>query len=147
MAAIPTPRVTAPGTQVPPSPRRRSSASTPFNPHRRRTSSHSIYARNVLMSKLTLPGPHAQNSYLSNTEPPRPASAQPALPIPAPPKSVQQIKDSAAHHGDLKPLPLNAAHHHGHAIGKDGVGIALSDTPLPSHPGSPREYVTAPPSE
>ncbi|KAF1844505.1 bifunctional 6-phosphofructo-2-kinase/fructose-2,6-bisphosphate 2-phosphatase [Cucurbitaria berberidis CBS 394.84] len=133
--------------------RRRSSASsTPYDPNNRRSSTHSIYARNALMSKLTLPGPeHAQNKYLSNTSgPPRPVSAQPAVPTsttststttPLQPKSVQQIKDLAAQHADRKPLPLVAAlqNQHGLAIAKDGVGAALSDTPLPSHPNSPRD--------
>ncbi|KAJ4370010.1 6-phosphofructo-2-kinase [Neocucurbitaria cava] len=147
---MPTPVVTAPspapGAQFHHTHRRRSSASsTPYNPHNRRSSTHSIYARNALMSKLTLPGPeHAQNKYLSNTDPSRPLSAQPAIPTPAQPKSVQQIKDFAAQHGELKPLPLHTGHQHQHqhglAAAKDGVGIALSDTPAPSHPGSPREY-------
>ncbi|CAO2648660.1 Nn.00g079270.m01.CDS01 [Neocucurbitaria sp. VM-36] len=148
---MPAPIVTAPSP--PPSPgtqfcshRRRSSASsTPYNPNNRRSSTHSIYARNALMSKLTLPGPeHAQNKYLSNSEPPRPVSAQPAIPAPAQPKSVQQIKDFAAQHGELKPLALHTGHQHQHglAVAKDGVGAALSDTPAPSHPGSPRDTMT-----
>jgi 6-phosphofructo-2-kinase len=87
---------------------------------------------------------HAHNRFLSNSEPPRPASATAALPVSAPPKGVQDIKDFAARHGDLKPPPHSAAlplpHPASHAVGKDGVGIALSDTPLPSHPGSPHEY-------
>ncbi|OAL44858.1 bifunctional 6-phosphofructo-2-kinase/fructose-2,6-bisphosphate 2-phosphatase [Pyrenochaeta sp. DS3sAY3a] len=89
------------------------------------------------MSKLTAPGPDApQNKYLSNAAPPpRPISAQPAIPT-APPKSVQQIRDQAVLHGEIKPLSLSLA-----PMAKDGVGAALSDTPLPSHPSSPREYV------
>ncbi|KAF2023723.1 bifunctional 6-phosphofructo-2-kinase/fructose-2,6-bisphosphate 2-phosphatase [Setomelanomma holmii] len=88
---------------------------------------------------------HAQNKILSNAEPPRPHSTTGALPTPAPPKGVQDIKDFAARHGELKPPPYNATlpHPTGHAIRPDGVGIALSDTPAPSHPGSPREYENA----
>lgn len=134
--------MSAPGThaQLHLSHRRRSSASA--TPPNRRFSSHSIYARNLLMSKLTQPAPdHAQHTPLSTSAPAQSASAQPAVSV-APPKSVQAIKANASHYGQLKPLPLNALYpHHGHsAPAKDGVGHALSDTPLPSHPGSPREY-------
>jgi 6-phosphofructo-2-kinase len=94
------------------------------------------------MSNLRLPAlDHAHNKFLSNSEPPRPVSA---IPVSAPPKGVQDIKDFAARHGELKPplAPTSAAHAPalGHAISKDGVGIALSDTPAPSKPGSPQQY-------
>jgi 6-phosphofructo-2-kinase len=100
------------------------------------------------MSKLTLPPQeHAQHHLdLSTSEPTRSASALPAIPTSKPaPKSVQLVKDFASHYGELKPLPLNTVHynHHGLSTAKDGVGNALSDTPMPSHPGSPREYVEA----
>ncbi|KAF2016463.1 bifunctional 6-phosphofructo-2-kinase/fructose-2,6-bisphosphate 2-phosphatase [Aaosphaeria arxii CBS 175.79] len=45
------------------------------------------------------------------------------------------------HHSDVKgkPLPYVACHNgHGPAIAKDGVGAALTDTPMSSTPGSPR---------
>lgn len=131
--------------------RRRSSASTTSSP--RRTSQHSIFAKSVLMSKLTLPGPQHAHP-LSNGEPPRPVSAQPAIPsAPDPPADSTNApfaKDPALHHAELKPLPLvgaNHAHNHVHrqAIGKDGVGAALSDTPAPSQPGSPRMCVFSAP--
>ncbi|KAF2128738.1 bifunctional 6-phosphofructo-2-kinase/fructose-2,6-bisphosphate 2-phosphatase [Dothidotthia symphoricarpi CBS 119687] len=85
------------------------------------------------MSKLALPGPeHAQL-------PPRDGE-----PTPAPPKSVLAIKDFDARHGELRPPPaaLGPQHHHGHASSTKGVGVALSDTPVPSQPGSPRQNVT-----
>jgi len=53
-------------------------------------------------------------------------------------KSVQTLRDAALGlHRDAHHVP--AAHHLGLPVAKDGVGSALSDTPLPSHPGSPRE--------
>lgn len=91
------------------------------------------------MSKLTRStNDTADHTSPSDCEAPRLKSAKAAalpLTIPAPPKSVQDIKDFAARHGELKPPPAQ------HALSKDGVGTALSDTPLPSHPGSPKEYV------
>ncbi|KAJ4289537.1 6-phosphofructo-2-kinase [Kalmusia sp. IMI 367209] len=107
--------------------------STPTKSNPRRTSQHSIFAKNVLMSKLAFPAP--DNAILDG-EPPRPASALPALSTttkskPPPPRPNE--------HGDLKPLPYVQAHHGPRpAISKDGVGAALSDTPAPSQPGSPR---------
>jgi hypothetical protein len=74
----------------------------------------------------------AQNRFLSNSEPARAASAAPAYPTSAPPKSVQDIKDLAARHGELKPPPAIAGQLHAptsHATTRDGVGVALSDTP------------------
>ncbi|KAH9882728.1 hypothetical protein J1614_000093 [Plenodomus biglobosus] len=112
----------------------------------RRSSTLSIYARNLLMSKLAQPAQdHAHEAASDHS--PRESSSRPPIPT-APPKSVQAIRDSSLsqHHGQLKPLPLNAAHAHHHhlhqPVGKDGVGSALSDTPLPSQPGSPRDTLT-----
>jgi 6-phosphofructo-2-kinase len=154
--------MSAPKVAVPPElHHRRSSASTAtptpasFPPppssstaRRRRTSSHSIYARNVLMNRLAQQNhDHANHSTLSGaSQSLRPASAAPALPVAAPPKSVQEIKEFAARHGELKLPPTSAQSQHfghSHAPSRDGVGVALSDTPLPSHPGSPRECVNA----
>lgn len=72
------------------------------------------------------------------------APAAPAVPSAGPPKSVQAIRDLAAQRGELRPPPTSAAgvHHHSHATVKDGVGVALSDTPAPSQPGSPKGSVT-----
>jgi 6-phosphofructo-2-kinase len=122
-----------------------SSSSSASSTHNRRSSTHSVYARNVLMSNLRLSGlDHAQNRLPSNSNPAPPASA---LPVPAAPKGVQDIKDLAARNGELKPPPAHAhastAPALGHAASKDGVGIALSDTPAPSKPGSPQQYATA----
>jgi 6-phosphofructo-2-kinase len=99
------------------------------------------------MSNLKFNGTeHAQHRYLSNNEPARPASATPALVSTAPPpKGVQAIKDLAARNGELKPPPAAIGQTHApssHATTKDGVGVPLSDTPAPTQPSSPREYVT-----
>lgn len=76
-------------------------------------------------------------------EPPRPVSALPAPSTadktkPPPPKN-------AAEEGSLKPVPYVQAHHGPRPalspFSKDGVGAALSDTPAPSQPGSPRMSV------
>lgn len=102
----------------------------------RRTSTHSIYARAALMSNLKLNGiDSAQNRFLSN-------QSKPAAPVSAPPKSVQEIRDSAVRHGELKPPPSSSGLLQApgnHVTAKHGVGNALSDTPAPSNPGSPRE--------
>lgn len=125
------------------------SASSSFNsaPPTRRFSSHSTYARSV-MSKLTLPADNAQHQ-ISNTDndlTPRPVSAEPKFPAVAPAKNVQTLKERAQQNGQLKAVPNAVQQHHqnGHAVGNNGVGAALSDTPLPSVPGSPREYGEAP---
>ncbi|KAF2688768.1 bifunctional 6-phosphofructo-2-kinase/fructose-2,6-bisphosphate 2-phosphatase [Lentithecium fluviatile CBS 122367] len=121
------PIITGPTTHS----RRRSSASA--NPSPRRTTQHSVFAKNVLMNNIAYPAP--QHAPLA--DPPRPVSAQPALPTSNP--SVASAKDFVPHHGDLKPLSYVAASHgHRPAISKDGVGAALSDTPAPSQPSSPR---------
>ncbi|KAH9867721.1 hypothetical protein IAQ61_008316 [Plenodomus lingam] len=113
------------------------------------------------MSKLAQPGhdhaheeAHAQDNaqaQAASSDRPSPSSSTPTSTplLTAQPKSVQAIKESSQHHGQLKPLPLNAhcpghlrhpqhGHHH-QPVGKDGVGSALSDTPQPSQPGSPRD--------
>jgi 6-phosphofructo-2-kinase len=100
------------------------------------------------MSNLRFQGTQdAHSKFLTNThpDPVRPASAAPAVPpTAAPPKVVQDIKDLAARNGELKPPPASAGQTHPTSnVAKDGVGVALSDTPAPSNPGSPREYATA----
>jgi 6-phosphofructo-2-kinase len=69
---------------------------------------------------------------------------------PAPPRDVLESRDPAARNGDMRPLPHHPSPHTplSHTPAKDGVGIALTDTPAPSKPGSPREYVcmTLPPA-
>ena len=55
---------------------------------------------------------------------------------------MQAIKDLAAQRGELKPPSTSiGGAHHNHATVKDGVGVALSDTPAPSQPGSPKGSV------
>lgn len=102
------------------------------------------------MSKLTLPLDNAKqpNTNNDNDLTPRAASAEPKFPAVAPAKNVQALKESALQNGQLKavPNPVNQQHHNGSLVTKDGVGTALSDTPLPSVPGSPREY-GKPPSQ
>ncbi|KAF2878281.1 6-phosphofructo-2-kinase-domain-containing protein [Massariosphaeria phaeospora] len=118
-------------------PHRRRSSASQHNP--RRSSQHSIFARNVLMSKITLPAPQHPPPTFTN-EPPRPVSAQPSItPTNAPPHSVPPAKTSSAQHADLKPPPLPGARGtHGTVVANDGVGAALTDTPAPSTPASPR---------
>jgi 6-phosphofructo-2-kinase len=148
MEAVPTPTVTE-LVHHKHSHRRRSSASSNTSTPNRRFSSHSIYARSV-MSKLTLPLDNAKqpNTNNDNDLTPRAVSAEPKFPAVAPAKNVQALKESALQNGQLKavPNPVNQQHHNGSLVTKDGVGTALSDTPLPSVPGSPREY-GKPPSQ
>ena len=86
----------------------------------------------------------AHHASPANTPSATPTS-NPAVPSAGFPKSVQAVKDLAAHNGDLKPPPANPASsnnpaHHGSATSQGGVGVALSDTPAPSQPGSPKGY-------
>ncbi|KAF1938378.1 bifunctional 6-phosphofructo-2-kinase/fructose-2,6-bisphosphate 2-phosphatase [Clathrospora elynae] len=138
MATIPTPMVTELHNSN--SHRRRSSASS--TPPNRRSSTHSVYARSV-MSKLTLPPPeNAQHIHLDDDD----VTPRPTHPSGLP-KPVQAIKEFPAQHSDLRLPPRNPLQHqlhNGQAMAKDGVGVALSDTPLPSNPGTPREYGDAP---
>lgn len=127
-------------------PRRTSaSSSPPFSPPRRRFSSHSTFARSV-MGKLTLPLDNAQqpDTTIDNDLTPRPVSAEPKFPAVAPAKNVQALKERANQDGHLKavPNPVQQQHQNGHLSGNNGVGVALSDTPLPSVPGSPRDTLT-----
>ncbi|KAF5847667.1 hypothetical protein GGP41_008960 [Bipolaris sorokiniana] len=121
------------------------SSSPPFSPPRRRFSSHSTFARSV-MGKLTLPLDNAQqpDTTIDNDLTPRPVSAEPKFPAVAPAKNVQALKERANQDGHLKavPNPVQQQHQNGHLSGNNGVGVALSDTPLPSVPGSPRDTLT-----
>ncbi|KAF2003103.1 bifunctional 6-phosphofructo-2-kinase/fructose-2,6-bisphosphate 2-phosphatase [Amniculicola lignicola CBS 123094] len=116
--------------------RRRTSIPLSLSTTTRRSSQHSIYAKHVLMSRITLPE-QANLPPAPNGDAPRPAPARPATASAAigAPRSVPP-KDLAPHHADLRPPP--SALHHGQMPPKDGVGIALSDTPNSSMPGSPR---------
>jgi 6-phosphofructo-2-kinase len=95
------------------------------------------------MSSLNQTQDHAQPSNpTTNGVTPRSLPAQPTIPSAGPPKSVQAIKDLAAQRGELKPPPASVGGtHHSHVTAKDGVGVALSDTPAPSQPGSPKGSV------
>jgi 6-phosphofructo-2-kinase len=92
-----------------------------------------------------------ESSRDGTTEPSRqPTQQLPRQGASAPPKALQDVRDLAARHGELKPPPFAAGQTHPHphppnhaTPSHDGVGIAASDTPAPSHPNSPREYVTA----
>ncbi|XP_014555177.1 hypothetical protein COCVIDRAFT_17187 [Bipolaris victoriae FI3] len=149
MDALRTPMVTELARHKHHSHPRRTSASSspPFSPPRRRFSSHSTFARSV-MGKLTLPLDNAQqpDTTIDNDLTPRPVSAEPKFPAVAPAKNVQALKERANQDGHLKavPNPVQQHHQNGHLSGNNGVGVALSDTPLPSVPGSPREYGEAP---
>lgn len=119
----------------------------------RKQSQHSIFAKSVLMSRAS-PSRFESTGDTRNgsggevlppqivTNPPTPAatssptSAPSALPNP----SVQSAKaqDGVPVKTELKPIPAHVIGQHGHIVGKDGVGGALTDTPMPSAPGSPR---------
>ncbi|ORY02190.1 6-phosphofructo-2-kinase-domain-containing protein [Clohesyomyces aquaticus] len=66
--------------------------------------------------------------------------ARPPTSAPSPTEPAFKDKDSALHNsnGDLKSLSLLSSANHQTHIRKDGVGTALSDTPAPSAPCSPR---------
>ncbi|GME27023.1 6-phosphofructo-2-kinase 1 [Neofusicoccum parvum] len=109
----------------------------------RKQSSHSLVARSVLMNNTIPPyrldGP-AQNS--DHHHSPR------QLPVRPPPQSqsprIQHNASSRApgsldgHENDLKLPPSAAGAQLHHALAAYGVGHALSDTPMPTAPSSPR---------
>ncbi|OCK77336.1 bifunctional 6-phosphofructo-2-kinase/fructose-2,6-bisphosphate 2-phosphatase [Lepidopterella palustris CBS 459.81] len=53
------------------------------------------------------------------------------------PSIPSRIDSPHPHHTDLKPLPIVNGHNV-QSLGRNGVGVALSDTPAPSVPTSPR---------
>ncbi|CAI6328636.1 unnamed protein product [Periconia digitata] len=125
----------------PPLPARRRSSATPIRPLlASATSQHSIIAKNVLMSKINFPGSEHALHLDPEDSRPRPRSARP--PLPPKVSSLSSIGDRDPthhqHHADVKATPTISEHGHPHMIRKDGVGVALSDTPLPSRPASPR---------
>jgi 6-phosphofructo-2-kinase len=94
------------------------------------------------MNKINFPASEHAPHLSDEQQQPRPASAQPSIPsVPSAAAAARKLplsKDSAPH-ADLKSLPyVTAAAHHGLSVTKDGVGAALSDTPAPSAPGSPK---------
>ena len=119
-------------------PPRRTSVTQANTSTSRRTSQHSLFAKNVLMSKINLPASeHAL--HLSDEQQPRPASAQPSVPSAAAAARKLPLSKDPTPHADPKPLPyLAGVAHHGLSVTKNGVGVALSDTPAPSAPGSPK---------
>ncbi|CBX93608.1 predicted protein [Plenodomus lingam JN3] len=113
------------------------------------------------MSKLAQPGhdhaheeAHAQDNaqaQAASSDRPSPSSSTPTSTplLTAQPKSVQAIKESSQHHGQLKPLPLNAhcpghlrhpqhGHHH-QPVGKDGLHH-IDAAPAPHHARHPRPH-------
>jgi 6-phosphofructo-2-kinase len=141
MAAVPIVTANKPS----PPPLRRTSVTQANTSTLRRTSQHSVFAKNVLMNKINFPASEHAPHLSDEQQQPRPASAQPSIPsVPSVPSAAAAArklplsKDSAPH-ADLKSLPyVTAATHHGLSVTKDGVGAALSDTPVPSAPGSPK---------
>jgi len=87
-------------------------------------------ARSVLLSKLALSSVETNGLGLHSTE---------LIPSPVLPPSAQNSVNKMDNHTelqipfrkDLKPIP-------GLQSSKNGVGIAASDTPLPSEPSSPK---------
>ena len=145
MANTPTPPRNETAELHHPQRRRSSASSTPLtSTSTRRYSQLSAVARNVLMSNLAQNKDHAQPTSSATSDgdkAPRSTPApRPTVPSAGPPKSVQNIREQAVQRGELKPPPGSAggAPHHGHATSRDGVGVALSDTPAPSQPGSPK---------
>ncbi|KKY25414.1 putative 6-phosphofructo-2-kinase 1 [Diplodia seriata] len=109
----------------------------------RKQSTHSDVARSVLMNN-TIP-PYRLDG---NSHPPDHPNASRQLPV-RPPPHTQSPRIPAnhasrapgahdAHDGDLKLPPTAAAHQFRDALAAQGVGHALSDTPMPTAPSSPR---------
>src|SRR5579871_1472041 len=97
------------------------SSSTPTSP-KRKQSSHSVYARTALMSsKLALSAKEHNGTLVATNE---------VKPPPSPMTNGINVLDVHA-------VP-------GRQSARNGVGIAASDTPLPSAPSSPRLSVTPP---
>jgi 6-phosphofructo-2-kinase len=105
--------------------------------HPRRQSQHSIYAKSVLMSKIAQGAPHAtatSQAAAIGLDATRPA------PQVLPPATIDGPDGTGGRKEDrLKPRPRFSADVA--RISKDGVGAALSDTPAPSLPASPRMCV------
>jgi len=96
----------------------------------RRQSSHSSVARSVLLSQLALSPVETNGLGLPSAE---------LIPSSdSPPSTLNSVNKMDGHtelqipiRKDLKPIP-------GLQSSKNGVGIAASDTPLPSEPSSPK---------
>ena len=97
-------------------------ASTSASSSQCKQSSHSVYARTALMSSKLALSVKEHNGTLVATD-------EAMLPPPPPmmPNGVNGLDCLA----ELKPVP-------GRQSARHGVGIAASDTPLPSAPSSPR---------
>ncbi|KAF2640558.1 bifunctional 6-phosphofructo-2-kinase/fructose-2,6-bisphosphate 2-phosphatase [Massarina eburnea CBS 473.64] len=127
MAALPI--ITAgQGTPPPPTHTQRPS----IHSTARHSSQHSIIAKNVLMSKINFPG--SEHALRSLDEPQRPLAAHPEVP-----PSIRPGVTTAKTVSDLRTLPY-ASNQNGNTVpfARDGVGGALSDTPLPTRPSTPR---------
>jgi 6-phosphofructo-2-kinase len=102
------------------------------NPSRKQ-SQHSIFAKSVLMSTIQQAATNAKQ--LATGKEVEPHQVQPPD---APVSKLYPLLDGsdqrAAQKAELKPH----ARFELEGISKDGVGVALSDTPAPSLPSSPR---------
>jgi 6-phosphofructo-2-kinase len=103
----------------------------PASSHARKQSQHSIYAKSVLMSKIA----HTVNGTAANSF----DSTRHALEV-LPPAAIDSLDGTDGRKEDhLKLRPRFSTEVV--RISKDGVGAALSDTPAPSLPTSPRMCV------
>jgi 6-phosphofructo-2-kinase len=105
--------------------------------HPRKQSQHSIYAKSVLMSTIQQAATNAKQLALGNQVEPPNRNHQVLPPDALVPKlytTLDGTDQRAAPKAELKPRPRFELE----GISKDGVGIALSDTPAPSLPSSPR---------
>jgi hypothetical protein len=113
------------------------SSPTPTLPNKQ--AQHSIYAKTALMSRLQHAGNNNTIENISQEVLPPPALASSEI------GGANGIGADGA--GELKPKARFAPDLVHSATGvnaKDGVGHALSDTPLPSLPNSPKLYVCSP---
>jgi hypothetical protein len=95
----------------------------------RRQSQLSAFAKSVLMNTASSNNPSVHSSTSEKGAAPCDAVA------PTPIHAVSQQHTSTAN--ELKPVHL-VNNHPVNRLGKDGVGVALSDTPEPTAPSSPR---------
>jgi hypothetical protein len=105
--------------------------------HPRKQSQHSIYAKSVLMSTIQQTATNAKQLAKGNeVEPPNLAHQvqPPDAHVPKLYPTLDGTDQRVAAKGELKPRTRFELE----GISKDGVGIALSDTPASSLPSSPR---------
>jgi len=115
--------------------------------HLRKQSQHSIYAKTVLMNKIAQQAPVLHPSDLNSPSSSSPSSTSAPAPEVLPPAAIHGLDGSHGQreeHQRLKPRPHPRFAPDVARISKDGVGAALSDTPAPSLPTSPRLYASQP---